>query len=167
MGKIIFSYGHDPMYQETEEVDITNWRALIEDSDEDKVTFVTEQCDEISISDVTVDEVHEINYCNKTVKKPNGLIVGSWLPCRHCAGSGLTDWISKTMSVPFRMERLEYDRNPKDEIINLDMLSLYLSLYTSTPKRLSSQEFCSFCHGCGLNLVRNFNIIKRFKIENC
>lgn len=167
MGNIIFKYGHDPYYDQEEKIDITNWRALVVDPDEKVVIFIIHNCDEILISDIAFDEVHEINYCNKTVRKSKGSIAGCWLPCKKCAGSGLTDWIAKTMRKPSTLEVLDFDRDSEAEICHLKMYNHYPSLYISKPKKLSTQEFCSVCHGSGLNLVKNLYIIDRFKIENC
>jgi ferredoxin len=167
MGKIKFKPTDDLEFNRIEDLDITNWRAMLV-SEKSKTIIVTlESCDEALIKDITQEEFHEINYCNKTVEKSFEL-GQCWLVCKRCDGSGLTDWITKTMEKPRRINfNLKYDRNNKGEIIKLQLPKHPLVLYISTPKKTSSEEYCIHCHGCGLNRVNQFKILDRICIENC
>lgn len=166
MGKIIIDTR--PEYIPVHEVDVTNWRALISETFKSDITIITEQCDEILIKNLSLDELNEINYCNITVHKNVEDTIGAWLPCRRCKSSGLTDWVSKTMANDSVLMNMDlYDRDPNGYIFSLTMPNFERSILSSTPKKVSSQEFCPQCKGSGLNILKNFEIIKRFKIENC
>jgi len=143
-------------------ISISNWRSL-QVYKHNVIKVVNDECDDINIYDITLDEFHEINYCNKTVYKPYS-ILGCRLVCNKCYGTGKTDWVKKIMTSQPKFLNPKFDRNPKEDILMLEIPFHNEYLYTSLPKLESTQEFCPKCHGSGLNHVRNYKVITSFFI---
>ncbi|MFW9872202.1 MAG: hypothetical protein ACFFG0_03795 [Candidatus Thorarchaeota archaeon] len=172
MGIILYKFSNEAPFVMMDEIDISNWRALIISDIIDNVIVVTNNCNEICIKGISLDEFHEINYCNKTVRK--SYMQGSyWLPCQKCNGSGVLDWISNIVSLPnISINKFNYRRNSKGKIYSLQDPNKrqefrFRSIYISTPQKVESQEYCSFCYGCGLNRINEFKILKSLTVEFC
>lgn len=146
------------------DVGIGDWRTISYDEKNNETTVVIFDCNEIVIKDLSLDEFHEINYCNKTVKK-YFTIYRCHLQCNRCNGSGTTDWISKVVKEKPLLDIKPFDRDPKGRILALQLPNCVI--YASSPKLISSLEICSDCYGSGLNHVKQYKIIDEFFIENC
>jgi len=129
---------------------IYNWRTIQPTSNGLIVTFST--CEQFSFPNLTMDDFHEINYCNKTVKMPFSYLQEN-LICDICHGKGTLDWIDNITKYVKYTEGMEFSylRNPKGPIRKK------LGYYFSTPHLKKGQYLCSACYGSGLY---KFNFIK-------
>lgn len=144
-------------------IDVTNWRCIIDYPKNQKLEIITEKYERFLVEDVTLTEFHEINYCNKTVTKLFQLN-RLHLPCILCNGKGKIDWVAKIIrtSKPMPLNK-SFDRNTEGPILILTRSDINQPgiVYVSTPKIISGEEICSFCHGSGLNFVNNFKVYKK------
>lgn len=165
MGTLKFKQTEQFKYSIYESAEITDWRTVAYDEKNNEIAATIFDCNEIIIRDLSLDEFHEINYCCQTVEKTFSLY-SCHLCCVRCSGSGVSDWISETMRKRPNLQIIPFDRNPKGRVLAFTQRSGN-TLYTSSPKLISSQKLCSYCHGSGLNRIHYHAIIDEFFIENC
>jgi len=122
------------------------------------------------IENIDLDEFHEINYCNKTVRKLFTLR-RCYLVCSLCCGTGKTDWISKVIKSERSYRSKKFERDPKAEILTLSRFSnkhkKEILIDVSSPVLTMAEERCEKCYGSGLNMVKSYELTKSRKIKYC
>ncbi len=164
--KINKSFKYSFTKDKTKEIDITNWRSIINNAKYRELEIVTEKYERFLVEDITLSELHEINYCNKTVSKLF-LLTGIHLPCAVCNGKGKVDWISKIIQKPQLMINKKFDRNNNGYIFTLTKSDQVGTVYVSTPKLMRGEDLCDLCCGSGLNFVKDFKVFKKTIINYC
>lgn len=180
--KFIHSEHQQYSFSNSDQIRIQNWRSIQSgrrEKEGEVLYIVLSSCLKVFIVDLSIEELHEINYCNKTIKKP---FMFSKIPlvCRFCQGFGFIYWIdemtgnptnpdNKTYSYTRQNEKFNFDRNPQGEIVVMsdEYMPHDKPYYNSTPYIIEGQMICKYCHGSGLHLTNNYKIQKRIYIENC
>lgn len=158
------------------ELDISNWRFLKEGKYDNKEgSFLgLHNCRVFFIVDITIDEIHDINYNNLTIRKA-AIHIRNSLSCNICNGMGIIDWIQNVNKVPPRRPQYRqycnYIRDKKGPIRNLYSTvgtgAYQGEIFTSTPVKPEAFYFCSSCHASGLRWLNSTVINKEFFLEKC
>jgi len=153
-----------------EDLDITNWRGLRQSSEPRNlgIYFISGGFAEYFIPDITIAEIHELNYCNQTVEKSFDYICNR-IVCDKCLGVGKFWWIDKAMSKDVKYNRLEFDyeRNKYGDVLVVQHdFDEELPFYISTPHKIEGEEFCKQCYGTGFYFVSQELILKTIQLEH-
>lgn len=158
-------------------IDVSNWRYIKDGSyhNQEGLFIVLHNCRLFFMPELSIDEFHNINYKNLTVKKYS-IHIRNVLTCIDCAGKGVVDWLQNvTKTPPIRRgycKYWDYVRDKKGPIRNVYCgdafhIGTYKTLIVSTPVKKDEMFYCTACHASGLRLGRNTVIRKEFFLEKC
>jgi len=168
MGIIKFYEYANLQHSNLQELNVINWRGLRETvmDGQEGVYFIDIDFSQYFIFDITISEIHELNYCNKTIEKPF-IYINNRIVCSKCSGEGVFWWVDQAMPKnTFRIIPEKYERNAKGDILVIGQVSDdKYPYYVSTPHKRSGQEFCNRCCGTGFYFVSQECIIDIIQLE--
>lgn len=150
-------------------LDVSNWRYLREGThyDEPGTFMVLANCRLFFIGDLSIKEIHNINYKDLTITKLV-IHIRNFLCCPDCDGVGSVDWIQNaTKSNP--KERYapsnfyQFTRDKKGLVKKVDCKS-YKKITLSSPVKNKDMHYCTTCCGCGLRIGKAV-VTKEFFLE--
>lgn len=158
-------------------IDVSNWRYVKKGSyhDKDGLFMVLNTCRLFFIAGLIIDEFHNINYENLTVKK-HVVHIRNVLTCPDCNGFGVVDWLQNVTKFPPKrtgyVKYFDYVRDKKGlikEVYCDEHLHIggYKTLTISTPIKEDEMYYCTTCHGSGLRLGRRTVLRKEFFLKEC
>lgn len=182
MGGIIKHIHSIGQHYSTSQIKTQNWRSIQlsrKEKEKEGLYITLPSCLVVFVSDFSIEDLHEINYCNKTITKLF-MFSRTSLLCGFCRGSGFRYWIDEMTGNPtdgkkgdyylfYKREKFNFNRNPKGEIVVISNRNLpyHKPCYNSTPYITEGQVICKYCCGSGLHLADNLKIQKRIYTENC
>lgn len=158
-------------------IDVSNWRYIKKGSyhDKDGLFMVLNNCRLFFIAGLVIDEFHNINYKNLTVRK-SVVHIRNVLTCTYCSGYGIVDWLQNvTKTPPLRRGYVKYwdfvrdKKGPIREVYCGDAFHIgaYKTLIISTPVKEDEMFYCTICRASGLRLGNRTVVRKEFFLEKC
>lgn len=151
------------------DLEIKNWRVLVHGINRKHhgVHITMPSFNSFFIYDITIEEIHELNYCNKTVSKPFEFF-NNKIMCGECNGEGTIYWIDAIMkknnrTTIFNQQYSKYKRYAMGEVLVLNVN--HEPSYVSTPYKGDGQEYCKHCCGTGVRFVKESLVKERIHLE--
>lgn len=150
-------------------LNINNWRYIREGNHHDRpgVFMILENCRLFFIGDLSIEEIHNINYKNLS---PNKLVIyiRNVLCCLDCDGVGTVDWIQNvTKANPKKRfdpaSFYQFTRDKKGVVKEIHCIT-GKTLIVSSPVKKKGMNYCATCYGSGLRVGRSV-VIKEFFLE--
>jgi len=164
MGCILKEDGVIATYIENK-IRVTNWRYII--PTENGITVCISN-NVFFIHDITLDDFIEI--ASKNIKKSYKFeYKNNTLICPNCNGIGAVDWVRKATKEPAENKRVYsfYEQPPYKRGAMVQKITPWDGdiIYVSGPPKRLGEEYCVYCHGCGVLLqpaIKSIEVVTNF-----
>lgn len=152
-------------------LNVSNWRYIREGNHNDHsgIFMILENCRLFFIGDLSIEEIHNINYKNLTTKKLV-IHIRNVLCCLDCDGLGLVDWLQNiTKANPKkRFEPAAFYQFTRDKkgVVKEINCGAHKTIIISSPVKKEGMHYCKTCEGTGLR-TGDIVITKKFFLEKC